>query len=155
MGGEMDMGDGTQSSRAGSWGRAPSPPRPGVPAAPPFLPAVHGGQGLAGGRCPWRGQSRGGSACPRPAIREEEEEEEDAPGTGPERRGQPIPGERVSGDMARGGRGQGGSGSFALGNLSPRPWLSSLHPPMRLPHPWVLEKGLLVPASPSAGRCRL
>lgn len=26
------------------------------------------------------------------------------------------------------------------------PWLSPFHPPVGLPHPWVLEKGLLVPA---------
>lgn len=43
------------------------------------------GQGPAWGQCPRRGQSCGGSACPRRAIREEEE---DAPGTGPARRGQ-------------------------------------------------------------------
>lgn len=37
---------------------------------------------------PKGGLSCGGSACPRPLIKEEEEGE-DAPGTGPEHRGQP------------------------------------------------------------------
>lgn len=41
---------------------------------------------------PKGGMSCGGSACPHPLIKEEEEEGEDAPGTGPEHRGQPDTG---------------------------------------------------------------
>lgn len=114
-------------------------PGSGCKLPPPFPLRAGTGQGLASGRCPRRGQSCSSSACPRPAIREEEE---DAPGTGPELRGQPGPRERVSVDVVWGG-GSRGKGALWLGGSVPLPLTVPSPPTHGSPSPL------------GAGKCRL
>lgn len=77
--------------RGCGWALAPS--RPGGSFSPCCAghPAGRRSAEPLPGTVPKGGLSRGGSACLHPGIKEEEEGE-DAPGTGPEHRGQPDTG---------------------------------------------------------------